>query len=248
MLLVSLWVFRGIREVRVIGGFALFFFLLSIFLMLKISLSLWESLPFLNLIQFPLRFSAISIFCASIAAGLLIKYLPFKRLLSFSLVLLVLFANRNHWNINQVFDPGEDYYLKLQTTSTTYGEHLPKWGRVMSKKASSKLEFVKGGGNIKVVEDKSNKVLAEIEVTPLSKLRLNQFYFPGWEVKVDGKIIDFNYLTDGESYGLPVFDIDSGVHQIKAEFKNTLDRNIGDWLSVITVIILIYLWSRLRRS
>lgn len=237
MLISMVWVMREVREIRMIGGFALAFFAISVFLMLKISLPFWDGLPLLALVQFPLRFSAIAIFSASIAAALFVKYLPFKRLLVISLLFLVLYANRNHWHINQVFDPGEDYYLALQTTSTTYGEHLPKWGRVMEKATPAKLEVIGGVGEIRVIRDKSNYVLAEVEATTSVKLRFNQFYFLGWEIKVDGQKAGFNYLADGESYGLPVFNIDFGKHQVLAEFKNTADRNLADFISLVSVIL-----------
>lgn len=215
-------------------------FTISVFLMLKISLPLWENVPFLSLIQFPLRFQALAIFSASIAAGLLVKHLPNKKTIFLILLSLVIYANRNHWNINQAFDPGENYYLNLKTTSTSYGEHLPKWGRIIAlRPAQGKLEFVKGVGKVRVVRDKSALVEAEVEATGDAVLRLNQFYFPGWEIQVDGKKQEFNYLLDGESYGLPLFDIEPGNHQIKAEFKNTPVRNLADGISIVSLGVLI---------
>ena len=237
ILIPIMWVMRGTREIRVVGGFVLTFFVTSVFLMLKNSLPVWEKLPFLSLVQFPLRFSAISVFCASIAAALLVKYLPYKKLLVLSLLFLVLYANRNHWNINERFDPGEKYYLNLKTTSTTYGEHLPKWGRVMNQLSTGKLEVVRGVGMIRVVRNKSDLVLAKVEATSAATLKLNQIYFPGWQIQVDGKPVKFDYLNDGESHGLPVFDIYSGTHTVLAEFKNTPDRSIADTISLISVIL-----------
>lgn len=242
----SLWVLRGIREIRVIGGFALIFFMVSVFLMLKISLPFWESLPNLALIQFPLRFSAVAIFCASIVAALLVKYLPYRRIFFVVLLLLVIYANRNHWNINEKFDLGEDYYLNLKTTSTTYGEHLPKWGRIMDKGSPGKLEFIRGVGDVRVISDKANRILAEVSASSSSSLRLNQFYFPGWEIKVDGKKISFDYLSSAKNYGLSVFNIEAGLHKVQAEFKNTPVRNLADLTSIITVIIII--WRGLIRK
>lgn len=238
LLVPLLWVRRKVREIRVIGGFVLILFVISVFLMLKISLPLWENLPFLSLIQFPLRFQTWSVFAAGVAAALLVKYLPWKRLVFIILLVLVVYANRNHWNINQVYDPGEDYYLNLKTTSTTYGEHLPRWGRNMDQSSPGKLEFVDGGGQIKVVTDKSAEVVAEVEANQASKLRFNQFYFPGWEIKVDEKKVDFNYKTDRESYGLPIFDIDPGSHLIEAKFRNTPVRNLADGISGLSLAIL----------
>lgn len=245
VLVALIWVRREIREIRVIGGFALAFFVISIFLMLKASLSIWENLPFLSLIQFPLRFQVWSVFSAAIAAALLIKYLPFKKLLIISLLLLVLYANRNHWHINEVFNPREDYYLNLKTTSTTYGEHLPKWGKVMDKASAGKLEFVSGVGEIRVIRDKSDYILAEVEASSSAKIRLNQIYFPGWVIKIDGNPTKFKYLTNSESYGLPIFDIDKGTHLVSAEFKNTPIRNLADSVSLISVILWIGILCKL---
>ena len=253
------WIKREIREIRVIGGLVLSLFLLSILLMLKVSLPLWERLPFLYLVQFPLRFQAISIFSAGIAAGLLVKYLPFRKIVFAILLVLVIYANRNHWNINEKFDPGEEYYLNLKTTSTTYGEHLPKWGKAMDKAARNKLEFVEGGGDIRIIKDQSAQVLAVVEATAASRLRFNQFYFPGWEITVDGKPTSFNYKLpsedcnlapldykiDCESYGLPVFDIAENKHEILAQFKNTTDRNLADAISLASVIVWLVLLCRL---
>ncbi len=226
--------------------FVLSVFALSLFLMLKISLPLWENLPFLSLVQFPLRFQAWSVFAASIAAALLVKYLPFKKILFFSLLFLVIYANRNHWNINEKFDPGEQYYLNLKTTSTTYGEHLPKWGKIYDSPSPGKLEFVTGTGKINILEDKSHRVLAEIEATSVATLRFNQIYFPGWEILVDNKKINFDYLIDGESYGLPIFDMDKGKHIVLAEFKNTPVRNIADGISIVSLGVLMIIVFKFR--
>ena len=257
ILVPTLWILRGIspstslrvKEIRVIGGFTLAVFAISVFLILKISLPLWENLQFLSMVQFPLRFSAVAVFSASIAAALLINYLPFKKFIFISLLLLVLYANRNHWNINEVFDPGEEYYLNLKTTSTTYGEHLPKWGRSMDKPSPTKLEIIRGDGEIRVIRDESAKVEIEVEAKTASKLRLNQFYFPGWEIEVDGKKIKFDYLTDAESYGLPIFNIPIGIHKVGAEFRNTPIRNLADGISVIMfIIVILKLWKLLPQN
>lgn len=233
------------KKIRRIGLFFLLFFIMSLLLIHKISKPFWDLVGVMALIQFPLRFSAVSVFTASFGAALLIKYLPYRKILFAAFLILVVYANRNHWRINEVFDPGESYYLSLQTTTASFNEHLPKWGRNMERGPAAKLEFVNGAGAINQLEDKSVLFRAFVETASGAKLRFNQFYFPGWEINVDDKPIHFNYLVDGESYGLPVFDIDKGRHIIQAEFKNTPVRDIGDGISIITVIIIIVIICRL---
>ncbi len=234
-----LWVLRKKKEFLLIGSFAVLSFIISIFFMLELSLSLWRSLPFLSYVQFPVRILIIPVFSASLLAGLLIKYLPWKNLLFVVLLCLVFYANRNHLGINQKYDPGEDYYLSLKTSSTSFDENLPIWVTNMrTDTGQGKFSFVSGTGNINILENKSAKVLVQFDSTSSAKLRFNQYYFPGWQIKVDGKKVNLNYLYI-ENNGLPDFDIAAGSHQILAEFKNTMIRNIADGISIISVVI----WS-----
>lgn len=247
VLVYGLWLMVNGKKSKdqLLGIFALTTFFLSIFLMLKISLPVWEKLPFLSLVQFPLRFQAIAVFAASITAALLVKYLPYKQLIFIVLLVLVIYANRNHWKINEQFNPPLGYYLNLKTTATSYGEHLPKWGRLMDQPPVSKLELIKGLGNIRIISDNSVELLAEVKAITPATLRFNQFYFPGWQVRIDDKVARINYLNKAENYGLIIFDVDKGTHRILAQFKNTPDRNLADLVSFISMILWLILLCRL---
>lgn len=209
--------------------YALFFFFLSIFLMLKVSLPIWDNSA-LSLVQYPFRLLAISVFSASILAAMLVKR---KKVFIF-LIILVLYANRNHLGINQPFNPGEDYYLQLKTTTTTHGEHLPKWGSVALRQAQGKLEFTEGKGKIEYQKDTSGLVIANIESSKSGKLRFNQYYFPGWEFKINDQKVKFDYLHEGENYGLPVLEAPSGKSVVLAQFENTPDRTLADIISILS--------------
>lgn len=220
--------------------YAVFFFFLSIFLMLKISLPVWDH-SILSLVQYPFRLLAVSVFSASILAAMLVKR---KKIFIF-LVILVLYANRNHLGINQQFNPGEDYYLGLKTTTTTHGEHLPKWGSIATQSAKSKLEFIEGGGKIDYQKDSSALVIANIESSKSGKLRLNQFYFPGWEFEINSQKARFDYLQKGENYGLPVLEVPAGKSVVLAQFKNTPDRTLANSVSILSAIVFLILLIRL---
>ena len=246
VLIPLLWVYRKQRLFLVIGIFTIVSFITTIFFMLEISKPLWDILPFLGYVQAPVRLLIVPTFVASIIAALFIKYLPFKKVLFIILLFLVFYANRNHLGVNQKFDPGEQFYkvLALKSTTTSFDEHLPIWvTKMKADQGHGKFTFLSGGGNIKIKEEKSARVLAEIEATSSSRVRFNQYYFPGWQIKVDGTQANFDYLT-GNNSGLPVFDIDQGKHQILAEFKNTTIRNIADEVGLFSlgVWLLLFLW------
>ena len=101
----------------------------------------------------------------------------------------------------------------------------------------TKFTFISGAGRFKILENKSAKVLAELEASSSSTIRFNQYYFPGWEIKVDNNPTSFNYLFDIENNGLPLFNIEKGKHMVLAEFKNTPIRNLADAISLISVVL-----------
>ncbi len=240
-----LWKMRKIKTFLIIGIFAILSFLISVFFMLEISLPLWDRLPFLPYIQFPVRLLAVSTFSASIIAGLLVRYFPLKKTLFLLLLLLVLYANRNHLGINQKYDPGEQYYLSLKTSATSFDEDLPIWvNKLITDVSTAKFSFLSGGGKVEVLENKSARVLARMEATTSARVRFNQYYFPGWEIKVDEKKINFSYSAP-ENNGMPVFDIEKGSHLIKAEFRNTPLRNLADIISLASVVLWLALLCKL---
>ncbi len=246
ILLPSLWFFRKVKEFRVIGMFCLIIFISSVFFMLKVSLPFWDHLPFLPYIQFPVRILIVPIFSAALVAALLVKHFPWKKVLFLGLLFLVLYANRNHLNINEKFDPGEQHYLSIKSTTTSFDEDLPIWvTKIKTSVSPGKFSFLSGAGQIRVLENKSTQVLAEIEASSSSKIRFNQYYFPGWGIKIDGQNVNFNYQADVENSGLPVFDIGAGKHLVLAEFKNTAVRNLADFVSLLFVILWIVLLCKL---
>lgn len=237
----TMFIFRKKKELLAWGIFVIGIFFISVFLQLRISTPVWAHLPLLYLVQFPSRFMAISVFVACIAAALLVKYLPFKKIVFVLLLALVLYANRNHLNVNQKFAPGMAYYLAIKDTTTSANEHSPKWAYIPQSLSPGKLIFLKGSGNIKILENKSAKVAAEINVQSDSTLRFNQFYFPGWVLKDNGKPIQFSYTGGGDSHGLPVFTLTKGSHTFEADFTDTLDRKVADTISLMSLGVLGYL-------
>jgi hypothetical protein len=243
-LLVTVIIFRKKKELTTWGLFCLATFFVSIFLILKVSAPLWPNTPLIYLVQFPSRFLAVTVFAASIGSALLIIYLPFKKILFVLLLGLVLYANRNHLNVNEKFDPGDAYYLALKTTTTSFNEYMPIWAYLPQNPSPGKLVFLEGAGQINIWENKSAKVRAEINATKDSKLRFNQFYFPGWVFKVDGKPIQISYTEGGENKGLPVFSLTKGEYSFEAEFTNTPDGKNANLISLISLGVWGFLLTR----
>lgn len=238
VILIILMIFKGSQhQLKIWGLFSLIVFVLCVFFMLDGSKVVWENLPLVGYIQFPFRILTVVVFICALAAALVVRFTAFSNIAFVVLLLLVIYANRNHLNVNQKFDPGDDYYLSLKTTSSTFGEHLPKWANRELKSAVEKFELVDSSGEINVHKNTSNKVVAALDLSAPTKVKLNQYYFPGWEIMVDGKVVKINYLETGENYGLPVFNVASGNHMIEANFKNTYVRTFADGISFVSIAL-----------
>lgn len=242
LLIPGIWITRRVRDFW-LCIFCLLLFAASVFLMLEMSLPLWDNLPLLGFVQFPARFLILSVFAASIASAILVFRMPFSRLLFFALLTLVLYANRNHLNTNQVFNPGELYYMNLKTTTAMADEHLPKWAKIPQAESPGKLVSYEGDGDITVVEDKSDFFRAKVFSKTGAKLKFNQVYFPGWTLEVNNKPAKFNYLTD-KAQGFPIFDIAPGESLVTWYFANTKTRNLANSVSIASALFWIVLWRR----
>lgn len=138
------------------------FTLISLFLALPVSESIWQILPLPRLVQFPWRFLAVTAFGSSVLAGYLFKNAN-KYLLAGFIVLVVLLS-LPLIKIDRVFYP-DSYYSTNDDTTTVRNEYMPKWvNSVISQKSLVKSQ--KFGEN---------------------QTEIFTVYFPGIKVIADGK-------------------------------------------------------------
>ena len=214
---------------KLLPGFFLIIFFTSIFFMLSVSEPLWKTIPLLSYLQMPWRLLAVSIFAASALAGFVTRKFPSAAIF---LGVLVITANRNHWHINQIFDPGENYYLNINNTTTMASEHLPKGADKFDNfpPATSKLAF---DSNVTYAQNNAFSLTASITATQDSQLKFNQIYFPGWQYWLDGQ----NTIpTYSPSRPLPTFTIPAGTHTFAARFSRTPIRAGADIISLVSLL------------
>ena len=213
--------------------FSLFF--ISIFFMLPISDPLWKTIPFLPYLQMPWRLLAVAVFASSALAGYVTINLPAPTFSALLLSLAVIIANRNHWRINQVFDPGEGYYLAINNTTTMASEHLPKGADKFDNfpPPPAKLEFLSGQGKISYQVNTSVAVETKITANTDGQLRFNQIYFPGWDYWLDDQPLGVDFKSNRP---LPQFSVPSGDHTFSARFAHTPIRRLADIISLVALI------------
>ncbi len=211
---------KSINHIR----FWLVSFIVLIFLITPLSNFLWKIIPFIG-ITGNHRLLILVVFSASVLAGYLcLLYLKKKKLI-YLLIGIAVFSTILNWGNRRVIPEINDTVLFAQVwKSTSKGEgHFyanSKWRDIkdpwFSQRPKNYIEIAKGQGEIKNLKRSSiNHAYIAYAKTPLS-LKENTLYFPGWQVKVNNKIVPIDY----QKTGLIKFSIPKGLSFIEVSYKD----------------------------
>ena len=84
-----------------------------------------------------------------------------------------------------------------------------------------------------------------LQATDPVQLRVATFYFPGWQLSVDGQV---RPLSVQNPYGLMDFGLDAGTHQVELAFGPTPLRRWAGWISLGALVLLILAAIHYRRQ
>ncbi len=223
-------------------------FLLGIYLVLPISQPIWQFIKKLVIIDYVWRGLGMVVVAASLSAGFLINLVKNKRVklaLSLCLVFLAVYANRNHWHINQSLDWPSDFYLQAEKNTTSANEYLPRFTNpALIIPNKPRVEF---SGQIQMTQfsEKSDLLEFTANIAQAGTVRINTLYYPGWHVYVANKEVPLLY----EKSGLLEFAVGPGPSQrISARFIKTPLRIMADSLTLVTIIYISYSLIRFRKN
>lgn len=191
---------------------------ISIFLMLSASRFFWDLPTPLQQVSTPWRFLALAIFTSALVGAAAVKQVKNKllrNLLAIGLVLLALYANRNHLRINDTRVYDQNFFDSYTGVATGWNEHLPIWVK--------QVDFNR-------------------PTEPPPPGRLNTLYYPGWQVKVDGKPVK---IWPSEN-GLIEFATPSAGAKIEARFTDTPLRRASKIISLISLLMVVLYYFRHR--
>lgn len=214
-------------------------FLISIFLMLNQSAFIWDRLAQIISFDYPFRLLLISVFCGSLTAGYLILLLRLKWLklvLSFLLIIIALYTNRNHIRVNLYTDVPLSLYVESETTTNSFHEYLPQ--KADGSLLNGKRAITEPAIDISVFTQTPKFTQIEVNNPQTKTISLPQFDFPGQVVTVDG--VKVNHSSDAR--GRMSVELIAGEHAISIFHQNTRIIILGNLLSGLTAIgIIIYL-------
>jgi hypothetical protein len=115
------------------------------------------------------------------------------------------------------------YLAELGVETTTSGEFMPRWMRVLPP-YRPEARLISGDGSV---------TTTRAQLRSAATIELPTAYFPGWEVRVDGRAVP---IYPAESTGLIRFALAPGDHAIQVEWKRTAPRWAGDIVSAVALL------------
>ena len=185
---------------------------ISIGLMLGPSKFIWDLPTPLQQVSTPWRFLSLAVFSAALtgaAAVKLIKNYLLRITFYVLLIALAIYGNRNHMRINDVRVYDQEFFDNYTGVATGWNEHLPIW--------------------VKTVD-------FDRPASPPPG-RLNRLYYPGWEVKIDGREVP---IWPSEN-GLIELATPSAGAKIEASFTDTPLRRSAKIISLLSLTAVVYL-------
>ena len=216
--------------------FFLFLGLIALYLSTSVSSFVWNFLP-ISFVQFPFRFLSIEILTVSYLVAFTLSYVSgkMKLIIGGFLVTLVMISGFSFMPSN-FFDKGDSYYATNEDSTTVKNEYLPIWVKNDPKAHYEKKVVIKNGKieNLKIKP--SSVIFTSLSDEP-TQVEINTFFFPGWNVEVDGMNAKINY---NDNKGVINIFVSSGIHEIKASFGETPIRAFSDYISLSSFLVLLF--------
>jgi hypothetical protein len=238
--------------------------LIAIFMMLPVSLGLWERLPFIAFVQFPHRWLGPAAFSLAILSGAAVTFVP-KRLgfwLTFAALSLIFIASVPLL-YPRYYDrlPGAPTLADMMAYehrsgvigTTSFGEYLPIWVKQIPRE--SPLEpMYQAGGVIQRLDLAylPSEAMVESAVYNFNRYEFvinspqpyqaifHTFYFPGWTALINDQPALTTPVTERGLIGVP---LPPGRQRLQLFFQETPLRRTADVISIIALGITLILFG-----
>ena len=219
-----------------------FLLLMSIFLMLPVSKFLWDTIPYMEYLQYPWRFLNFAGLFISLISALLLFKIRDKRI-TFSILLLVL-AGQLYFN-TKLFKPVEinsfsnTYYestdhIRWETSKISDEYMPPDFLKPMTKSELPSALLSAENDRVKLTLNEARTGYIEfVKEGNDSMIHINKAYFPFWTVSVNGKKVDLIEENNGVSFFVPDRD-----NNIILQIKSTPIQKIANILTIIGIVLI----------
>jgi len=241
------------RRVDAQSACACVLLLISTWMITPLSGVAWENVPLLSMSQFPWRFLSVQAFGTAWVTGLLIRALPRRRSVAWTLGVLVIVSSLAGLRTERLYTSDAEVtperLMLYESFSGNIGttvrhEYLPRW--VVPRPYTSSA-YLSGDNAPRLVvlsgEIDEASVLGLDSVSQVWRIRVSSsdarvafqtHYFPGWQAWLDGERTE---IGAGEGTGWIGATIPQGVHELELRFGRTPVRSIGEILSALALVV-----------
>lgn len=222
------------KPYKYLSIFTLTGFLISIFLMLDISLPVWQFIEKFITLDYPFRELLGATFLGSLSAGIIIINLKgnIRKLFFIAIIFIALYTNKNHIRVNLYTEIPLKTYIDSEITTNSFGEYLPLSA---DSKLFDKQQMIAEGTDLEISNlRQSDSSLSLIINAPIeTNVSLSQFSFPGQKLFIDQKLTDYGV----DQHGRINFESPSGSHEITVRFEDTEIIKFSKILTIIGIIL-----------
>ncbi len=229
LILPSIWLFIKKRSKDLLAIFLLFG--LSIFLMTFHSKFIWDKLTLLHMAQFPWRLLAFTGSLVAFLSGSVMVFVKTKKqqaLVGLLIAISIISLNFSYFKPKEFNSPNDHYYTARNKIKNNLGDvlpdYLPKTAKKPENPSHELFDLSKTTYNFSI----------ESETTQT----INQFYFPGWQAKLNGQSIQ---LQPDEKTGLISFNLPVGDHQLELRLGKTPLQRTADLISLFSWLLVLAL-------
>lgn len=228
------------------------------FAMFSISNVLWRYLPRFQFVQLPFRW----LLCMNIAVALLlvmatarstIKHWIMRGLVCAMLLAVVIYGGRRTqppWWVTgadieemrqSVVDgtgnEGVDEYVPAAADPYEVNKDLPCLSFQTGADAATRID------DVKILAWTATEKHFQASANGATNLTVRLFNYPAWKATVNGREVA---TTTSEVTGLMIVPIAAGENDVEIRFAGTPDRWLGDSLSLLSMVVLLFAWARTR--
>lgn len=234
---------------------------IAIFMTTSYSKIVWDTIQPLSYLQFPWRYLLlVSVFISFIGGVFvyLLQRLLTQRVVQYIgifIILATIISSISIFRPERVLHVTDKNYTTNQDIewriSKTSFEYVPKGvATTMSDINTTQLAItqsdipkqpftvISGDIAVDVVQNIPHKKTFQVKSLQGGTLQINTFSFPGWTTYIDGGLTDY---SDDNRLKLITLDIPSGNHTIQTVFENTQIRTIGNSISLLTSLAVLFL-------
>jgi hypothetical protein len=253
LIILGLFILLNKKESYLRLGFFVLLGWIALFLTHSRSTFIWKNIKIMEYMQFPWRFLIIATFSFSVGIGalsLVFRSKKSKIFLVFSVFMLLVFFNSQYFKPKDWINitdkekfSGENWEKQLTISIFDY---LPIYAEAPpANKAPEKPVFIEGKGEVLSGSSGSNWQEWSVEVLTNAKVELPLYYFPGWQVTVDGKSEEIDFKN---SLGLINLNLEEGLHNISVKLEDTPVRKYSNYLTLVAFLFIPFYKIREKRK